>query len=115
MGLAIGLKIVGINESAIYSKAIRPLRMDKIRNEIAIMPNPISNWAQLYIRSAINSDAYISIYNINGEKIYSQHIGVQQGGNNITLSEVSEWARGTYQAVIQLGGDTFFRKIIVAR
>jgi hypothetical protein len=109
------LKIVDMSGSFVFSRTIRLIIADNIKSYITIVPNPINNWAQLNINSSVNSLADIYVYNMNGEKIFTKHISVQQGGNNIDLSKVSQWPRGVYQVSIQLGNETFFKKIIVAR
>jgi predicted helicase len=101
--------------SSVYSRTIRLIISDRIKNYITVIPNPINDWAQLNINSVTNSLADIYVYNINGEKIYSKHVSVQQGGNNFDLSEVLDWPRGVYQMRVQLRNEIFFKKIIVAR
>ena len=109
------LRIVAMSGSYVYSRTIRLTIIDKIKNYIAIVPNPVNNWAQLNISSVANSVADIYVYNISGEKIFSKHVSVQQGVNSFDLSEASEWPRGVYQLRVQLVNETLFKKIIVAR
>jgi hypothetical protein len=109
------LKIAGINGSTAYSKTIRLMITEIIKNEIAIIPNPAADWAQLHIRSATNTESWVSVYNINGKKIYSRLIRIEPGMNTCSLEDIYRWPRGVYQVVVQVGGEMFFRKFIVAR
>ena len=109
------LKIVSVNGYYKYSKIIRLLFINRIKDDINVMPNPANNWAQLQINSVNNSDAYINVYNVSGKKLYSRNIVVQRGENIIPLSEIAGWPQGVYQFIVQIGGNTLFKKIIVAR
>ncbi len=64
-----------------------------------VYPNPISGAAVLQISSGENTAAVITIYDMLGQKIWTENVNLSEGQNQIPLS-VNELSNGIYLLVI---------------
>jgi hypothetical protein len=61
---------------------------------------------------AKGGNAEIALYNITGQKVYSQNIEAQQGAQQITLP-VANLNSGVYFYSITINGERVSRKLVV--
>jgi hypothetical protein len=80
-----------------YSKVVVLKRKDKLL--ISINPNPAKGLANVQVSSENNGNYMIEVYNLNGQKVISNKITLNNNTNNSRLN-VSNLANGIYQVVI---------------
>lgn len=85
------------------------LTLSVVKNQIenfAMYPNPVSN-GMLYMSSANNVNKQVDIYAINGQKVYSKNLQLEEKMN------ISNLNRGIYFVRIEEEGKIATRKLLV--
>jgi hypothetical protein len=85
---------------------------ESVVNEVKLFPNPVSDHLNLEISSVVAQKLTITVYNLNGEKIYSQVNGVEVGTNNLML-DFNNFSNGLYLLMIDNGETIQKHKISV--
>lgn len=81
-------------------------------NSIDVYPNPAKDQATIKMNLAKGGNAEIALYNITGQKVYSQNIEAQQGAQQITLP-VANLNSGVYFYSVTINGERVSRKLVV--
>jgi hypothetical protein len=79
---------------------------------ILIYPNPAENYLNLDINDHANEQALIEIFNLQGQKLYSNVAG-NMPENFHTSIDISRFAKGVYMIRVQMGGKSILRKVEV--
>lgn len=78
------------------------------------IPNPAMNSTTLVVLSPTAQDIEIDVYNAIGQKVHSNVIGLVKGANNAKL-DVSDWAAGTYTAVVLFNSEVYSKKLVITK
>jgi hypothetical protein len=81
---------------------------------VSIFPNPSNGETTLEISSNSPAAAKISIVNVLGQTVYSQSANLNSGSNNVQLN-VSEFAPGVYNVMIDSKNGTVVKKLNVTK
>lgn len=78
------------------------------------IPNPALNSTTLVVVSPTVQNIQLNIYNTIGQEVYSNTLGLAKGANNSILN-VSDWAAGTYTAILQFNNEVYSKKLVIAK
>jgi hypothetical protein len=78
------------------------------------MPNPASVSSKFEITSSISQPLSVKLFNMMGQMVCEQPYNLNAGDNTVNLN-VQPLANGTYSAVIEAGGKSFSKMIVVTR
>ncbi len=87
----------------------------KRENIIAILPNPVSDFAQLSIQVAKTGRAKITIIDNARRVMFEKEINVQAGANRIDMSEISRLSSGLYTVRVQLANEVLNTLMILTK
>ena len=109
------LKQVNNDGSFEYSEITSAIIKDgKITTVSDFFPNPVVNSTALQINTNNDGTATISVFNNSGQLVQSRIVDVTAGNNSVDL-DLSQVANGSYFAKIELGNDTFYKKLNVTK
>ncbi|MCC6634365.1 MAG: T9SS type A sorting domain-containing protein [Chitinophagaceae bacterium] len=91
------LKIINNDGSVEYSKTINLKRTEKVL--FSISPNPATTYADVQISSEVKGKYALVLYNLNGQRVYSKAINLNQGLNNHKINTVT-FAKGVYRLIL---------------
>ncbi|HNJ59453.1 MAG TPA: T9SS type A sorting domain-containing protein, partial [Chitinophagaceae bacterium] len=91
------LKIINNDGSVEYSKTINLKRTEKVL--FSISPNPATTYADVQISSEVKGKYSLVLYNLNGQRVYSKAINLNQGLNNHKINTVT-FAKGVYRLIL---------------
>ena len=81
----------------------------------AVVTNPITENSNLYVYAANENVMTIDIFDINGDRISkSSYDLIPKNNNKINLSFLRNYATGIYFLIIQIAGERFIEKVMVA-
>ncbi len=89
------LKIIDIDGKVSYSSIVKLGGKQNDMQLVGILPNPVSNIAQLNITSVKKDNVELAIISLEGKVMYRNTVQLQPGSSNISL-DVSGLAKGTY-------------------
>ena len=97
------IRAVELDGEIKYSQ-IRMVRFsNKGSGSLQVAPNPFRSSLSLLYQSAETGNVTIRIFNVNGQQKLVKKASVNKGNNNITLTEVAQFASGIY--VVQVTND----------
>ena len=109
------LKITGKTGNISYSKTISlSLSMDQ-KAGVRITPNPVRNVMQVNITSLSDNTSQISIFDVTGKLIRTEHQQVSKGNNSVTLGDFDSWPSGIYTVKVLVGENLFTQKVVLVR
>lgn len=106
------LKMFDKNGKWKYSQIIS-FRLNAIKGEFSMYPNPAKNYVVLNIPAERNSNAEILVYNAAGQKVAQRTTGLMQGNNTITFHEIATLPSGTYTVRVQTETQAFAAKLVL--
>lgn len=109
------LKQVDLDGSVAYSNVAEAMITDGASNEVdvALYPNPAQNSLNLRVFTGQEQDVVIRFYDATGKLVYDDVRTVDAGASNLDLSSfVNHAAIGTYNAVVNVGGEVFTTKLV---
>lgn len=77
----------------------------------AIVPNPVSDFARIWMYANQNIDGMLRLYNTAGDRVGEQVIAVQSGEQSIQFS-LENLPSGVYFASIEIGGRNLQRRLV---
>ena len=83
-------------------------------HDISIFPNPFADYTNVSVYSKNGENTDISIYNTIGSKVYSKHLSLSKGLNNIKL-ESGDLSPGTYYVNIVVDGETHLKRLSIVK
>lgn len=96
-----------------YSRVATVQSGQKINLQFA--PNPASNNTRLSFNAPQTQKVQVSIFSLSGKKVYQQAFQASKGLNTFPIHDVQYWPAGIYTALVQIGADSQWQKIIVQR
>ncbi|MDQ6608869.1 MAG: T9SS type A sorting domain-containing protein [Bacteroidota bacterium] len=90
------LKIVNIDRTITYSKVIFIKSQTEAINTLSLLQNPIQENLPFSFTSTTNTFTDVTVYNVNGIKIYSTKIFAQKGKNLLSISLDAHLSVGSY-------------------
>lgn len=85
---------------------------DDIRFELS--DNPASHRTTLTIDLPMTQSTAIRVVDMSGKEVYSQHITLRAGVNELPLSTAG-FSEGVYYVIVEIGGRQFARKLQIVR
>jgi len=92
---------------------------DQVKNEVQVVegievyPIPASTTVQIKTREAIEGDAHIMIYDMNGKEMYYDFANLK-GALDLKIN-VSDFTNGTYMVRVESAKANYISKIVVAK
>lgn len=106
------LKMTNFNGTVSYSKVIQLSAKAAASNYgITVKNNPVDSYLGFTYNSITGNSAEVSIYSLSGAKLYSTHIGLRKGANDITLNLGGRIHTGTYVLEVKNAGERGVIKI----
>ncbi len=78
------------------------------------MPNPAISASRIVLNSTVSMDVNVKIYSMMGQLVSNMPLTVNAGDNTINL-EIGALNSGNYNAVIEAGGQSFTKSIVIAK
>jgi hypothetical protein len=88
---------------------------DKTRLTMEVTPNPVKDFIYVYIQSAVQTSAVLTIYDQMGRLMRARSIMLQRGGNNIAMDAIAKLPPGIYYTTLQCRDEMVTQKLVVAR
>jgi len=98
------IKLVDKMNQSFYSTVIFLEKKSVTNSPISIARNPVESYLSFTYSTSAGSMATINIYNIAGNKVYSQKSTLSKGTNNITVATDGKLYPGAY--VLEVINDT---------
>lgn len=108
------LKLLDQNNLFRYSEQ-RSVTIKDMIDQVQLMPNPARSNATLYMKSEINTDAVVSICDMQGRKLRTEKFRLSAGGNSLSLTNLDRFPGGTYIVHIITGSSVITRKLIIGK
>jgi hypothetical protein len=89
------IKIIDANGTVSYTSKVKVNGLQKDMQLVGVLPNPVTNTAQLNITTTKKDKVELSIVSFDGKVMYRNTVALQAGSSYINL-EVSGIATGTY-------------------
>lgn len=106
------LKIINFNGAVSYSKVIQlSAKTSAVNYGITLKNNPVDSYLGFTFKSVTGNSAEVSIYSMSGARLYSTHIGLSKGANDITLNLSGRIHPGTYVLEVKNAGERAVTKI----
>ncbi|MEY3677937.1 MAG: hypothetical protein RI924_78 [Bacteroidota bacterium] len=80
-------------------------------NMVKVSPNPIQDQFSVYLRNFNQPIASISVYNMQGKKIYNRTVNLIERSNVTEIPSVS-WANGLYLIKVESNGSSYVSKVL---
>jgi Secretion system C-terminal sorting domain len=109
------LKLLSTNGSIKYSSIVNIKLNEKLKNTIAVSPNPVKDKINISINATNNTLVRIKIINALGKIIYQQEESVMKGSNILSLNTILQLAKGIYTVQVVMNNEILNKKIIVAQ
>jgi hypothetical protein len=97
-----------------YSPIIRLSLQKQTGDDVLILPNPVRDVMQIYVNAAKTGDMKFQLFNTEGKLVLFKNIPVNKGNNAITIDELSNYSRGIYYVMLQLGDEIIPKKIMLS-
>ena len=88
------------------------LVIDLISSSLEVFPNPSKGKFNLIVSDPNAGIAYLSIFNLNGRKLYSEQFNINVNSNNFNI-DLSGFSKGIYLLKIQINGTNLSKKLVV--
>jgi hypothetical protein len=79
-----------------------------------LMPNPASASTRFVMSTTASQDITVKMYNMVGQLVSNQPFSLNAGDNTINLN-VQSLTSGSYSAIIEAGGKSFSKMLVVSR
>jgi hypothetical protein len=79
-----------------------------------IMPNPAVAYSHIAVSSTVAQDVEVAIYDMTGRMVSNTAQPIAAGTSAVTV-DVTMLANGNYTAVLVIGGESFAKKLLVAK
>lgn len=89
------IKIIDTEGKINYSSIVKLGNQQKDMQLTAMLPNPVSNTAQLSITTSKKDNVQLAIVSVDGKMVYSNTVQVQTGSSVVSI-DVSGLSKGTY-------------------
>ncbi len=89
------IKVIDIEGKFDYTATVKLGGQQKDMRLAALLPNPVTNTAQLNIITAKKENVQLAIVSLEGKVVYRSNVQVQNGSSIVSV-EVSGLAKGTY-------------------
>ena len=89
------IKIIDINGRVNYTSIVRVGGQQKDMQLVGVLPNPVSNTAQLNITTSKKENVELAVISLEGAIVYKKSVQLQAGSSYINL-EIANLAPGTY-------------------
>ncbi|WP_462255473.1 T9SS type A sorting domain-containing protein [Ferruginibacter sp.] len=107
------LKVIGKGGEIKYSN-ILVVRKTSLHTDVAIMPNPASNYISINLYSDKNAQAQLILIDKLGRKVLEQKGNLIRGNNKIYLP-LNKYAEGVYAVIIETAGERVVKQFIISR
>jgi hypothetical protein len=88
------------------------LGMKQDQKDINLFPNPVNDVLQLSVPSSIRQEAKVSVFDISGSLLKTEHFTLNNGVNILQMDAAS-WKAGTYMVNIKMGDAIVWKKFVV--
>lgn len=105
------IRQVDIDGRAHYSSIVT-VQGDQLRG-MTIAPNPAKASAVLYVGSAADQVATLSMSDMNGREVLVRKVQLRKGDNAVTIEGLSGFARGTFFIKVVTSDNSFRQKLIL--
>jgi M6 family metalloprotease-like protein len=78
-----------------------------VDNQVFVSPNPVKNWINIQFDSSENTEAMLSLFDLNGRMIYQNTLL-----DNTSIARKAEWKSGVYFIELQTTQMTIRQKLI---
>jgi len=89
------IKIIDVNGKTNYTSTVKVGAQQKDMMLVGVLPNPVSNTAQLNITTSKKDKVELAIVSLEGKVVYSNTVQVQSGSSIVSI-DVSNLAKGAY-------------------
>jgi hypothetical protein len=107
------LHIVDIDGKARYSNIVSVRKDKKGNTQLAIVPNPARDVAQLRLEVTKPAQGQLAIADATGRLVRQQTVNLASGSNNILLNNLSGLLPGIYTVKLLAGNETYTEKLVI--
>lgn len=79
---------------------------------LSLYPNLVQNQTTINYKSERQSTAVLQIFDLNGKIVYRKNMNIQEGTNNIVVTDLGKLIRGNYIVSLSENNKMFTQKII---
>lgn len=79
-----------------------------------IVPNPAVAYSHIAVNSAISQDVQVAVYDMTGRMVSNTTQSIGAGTSGVVV-DVTMLANGNYTTVLVIGGESFAKKLLVAK
>lgn len=98
-----------------YSETRKVMITGSAEMNITIMPNPVKDLLQLWVRSSREQEASVRITDVKGRILWERSLLITQGNNNLPGANAANWPQGTYFVMISMADQRLSLKFTVSR
>jgi hypothetical protein len=107
------IKMMKHDGSFIYSRIIKVNIKSLIKTGITIAPNPVRGRFQMTVNSAVDTDARILFFDMNGRLVMAMNERIKKGSNIFSLEANEKWQPGMFNALLKINQETFTTRFVV--
>lgn len=106
------IRTVDEGGKASFSKTI-VITLEEGRNAVLLMPNPVSNRAQLVITGTKEEPVTVAVVDISGRTMNTIKTNLTKGTALVEINGIDRWPRGTYFVKVAMGGNIITQKMVL--
>ena len=92
---------------------VKPLPQKPLIDELALYPNPASDFVNIEFDLDNYQTVDVSIYNLKGQKVLTKNIVNQSVGQNHIQINIKDLSNGVYLVKLQMGDKSKIKKLII--